>query len=365
MDTSLVVECLLFSVQIVRCLVKAISESAKPHETSRMVWSFGGLGNKNPKKFWRHGKREEVGFMWTRMLLGCISTSISQQSSQQCVTLERFEVSKRKELLAVQVGWSFKRKSDEKTGNCPYWMGKPQSAFEARSQCKPNSIKSHETIQMSQFYVFHAIQLAIGAICGLYFATSSQGFVNLCVADPSTGGFVCIPGPEQLQQCFVHMLMMIVFVHICAYFAVYAQILWSTFWHFHLTTSHMGGSHVPAFQEQICESLGGAQRLRKQGVIQTDLAIHFIFVLTAISLHIHCCHTQDHIKPIEPTFHTALEQVTFWLWRVTFGKNKQLESASTLATSCCNLLEEQLVLKKSMLACILARRPREVKVMMP
>lgn len=203
MDTSLVVECLLFSVQIVWCLVKAISESAKPHETSRMVWSFGGLGNKNPKKFWRHGKREEVGFMWTRMLLGCISTSISQQSSQQCVTLERFEVSKRKELLAVQVGWSFKRKSDEKTGNCPYWMGKPQSAFEARSQCKPNSIKSHETIQMSQFYVFHAIQLAIGAICGLYFATSSQGFVNLCVADPSTGGFVCIPGPEQLQQCFL------------------------------------------------------------------------------------------------------------------------------------------------------------------
>lgn len=158
MDASLVVQC-LFSVQIVWCLLKAISESAKPHETSRTVWSFGGLGNKNPKKFWRHGKREEVGFMWIRMLLGCISTSISQQSSQQCLTLERFEVSKRKELLAVQVGWSFKRKSDEKTGNCPYWMVKPQSAFEARSQYKPNSIKSHETIQMSQFFMPYNLQL--------------------------------------------------------------------------------------------------------------------------------------------------------------------------------------------------------------
>lgn len=67
MDASLVVQC-SFSKEI---------SSAKPHETSRMVWSFGGLGNKNPKKSWRHGKREEVGFMWIRMLLGCISTSVS------------------------------------------------------------------------------------------------------------------------------------------------------------------------------------------------------------------------------------------------------------------------------------------------
>ena len=37
---------------------------------------------------------------------------------KQCLTLELFEVSKRKELLAVQVGWSFKGKSDE-TDNCP------------------------------------------------------------------------------------------------------------------------------------------------------------------------------------------------------------------------------------------------------
>lgn len=45
-----------------------------------------------------------------------------------------------------------------------------------------------------------------------------QGLVNLCLADSSTGGFVCIPG-----------------------------------------------SHGPAFQEKICESLGGAQNLRKRG----------------------------------------------------------------------------------------------------
>eukprot|EP00435_Cladocopium_sp_Y103_P052994 s441_g16.t2 len=45
-----------------------------------------------------------------------------------------------------------------------------------------------------------------------------QGLMNLCLADPSTGGFVCIPG-----------------------------------------------SHGPAFQEKICESLGGAQNLRKRG----------------------------------------------------------------------------------------------------
>lgn len=74
-------------------------------------------------------------------------------------------------------------------------------------------------------------------------------------------------------------------------------------------------------------------------------------------------------------FHIALEQVTFWLWRVTFGKNKRLESASALATSYCNLLEEPLVLKESMLGvslpcppvwvCMLAKRSREVKVMMP
>ena len=308
MDASLVVQC-SFSVQIVWCLLKAISESAKPHETSRMVWSFGGLCNKNPKKFWRHGKREEVGFMWIRMLLGCISTSISQQSSQQCVTLERFQVSKRKELLAVQVGWSFKRKSDEKTGNCPYWMGKPQSAFEARSQHKPNSIKSHETIPNVAVFSCHTTcnwsnlwPLLCHVVTGLR-KSLRCGSVHwwLCVYTRTRTASTMLSWP-------VHMLMMIVFVHICAYFAVYAQIRLSAFWHFHLTTSHMGGSHVPAFQEQICESLGGAQRLRKQGVIQTDLAIHFIF-LTAISLHIHCCHTQDHIKPNGPTFHT----VSRWL----------------------------------------------------
>lgn len=36
---------------------------------------------------------------------------------------------------------------------------KPQSAFEAKSQYKPTSIKSHETIQMSQFFMPYNLQL--------------------------------------------------------------------------------------------------------------------------------------------------------------------------------------------------------------
>lgn len=61
------------------------------------------------------------------------------------------------------------------------------------------------------------------------FASRIRPLVALCVyQDPNSFN-------NAFSTC-ANVLMMIVFVHIRAYLAVYAQILWSAFWHFHLTT---------------------------------------------------------------------------------------------------------------------------------